>query len=109
MKLTFEQSAALLHKFWSDQSAPSPKTGRPMRAFFVDRSFNPQVVMLGGAGEHLRFDQKPRLFFFWDGDVKSRAPEPKGRENPVCPRSFEPLIVKRMPAVRFPNEWAWQF
>src|ERR1035441_5040928 len=109
MKLTFEQSAALLHKFWSGQSVPSPKTGRPMRAFFVDRSFNPQVVMLGGAGEHLRFDQKPRQIVFSDGHVKSMVRDAKERENPVCPQDFEPLIVKRMPAVRFPNEWDWQF
>jgi len=109
MRLTFEQSAELLHRFWSGQSVPSPKTGRPMRAFFVDRSFNPQVVMIGGAGEHLRFDQKPRQIVFSEGHVKSMVRDAKERENPVCPQDFEPLIVKRTPAVRFPNEWDWRF
>jgi hypothetical protein len=33
----------------------------------------------------------------------------KERENPVCPQDFEPLVVRRTPAVRFPNEWDWQF
>ncbi len=109
MRLTHEESAALLNKFWSGQPVPSPKTGRPMRAFFVDRSFNPQVVMIGSAGEHLRFDQKPRQIEFSAGHIKSMVRDAKERENPVCPQEFEPLIVSRTPAVRFPNEWDWRF
>src|ERR1035441_10997605 len=58
MKLTFEQSAALLHKFWSGQSVPSPKTGRPMRAFFVDRSFNPAKYNIRSATNQY-FDTTP--------------------------------------------------
>jgi hypothetical protein len=54
-----------------------------MRAFFVDRSFNPQVVMIGGAGEHLRFDQKPRQIEFSAGHIKSMVRDAKERENPV--------------------------
>ena len=79
MRLTNEESAALLNKFWSGQPVPSPKTGRPMRAFFVDRTFNPQVVMIGAAGEHLRFDQKPRQIEFSAGHIKSMVRDAKER------------------------------
>jgi hypothetical protein len=109
MRLTQQQSADLLNRFWSGQSVPSPKTGRPMRAFFVDRTYKPQVVMIGSKGEHFRFDQKPRQIVFTAGHIKSMVRDAKERENPVCPQDFEPLIVKRTPAARFPGEWAWQF
>ena len=109
MRLTYEESAALLSKFWSGQPVPSPKTGRPMRAFFVDRSFNPQVVMIGGAGEHLRFDQKPRQIEFSAGHIKSMVRDAKERENPVCPQDFEPLVVSRTSptwlSVRLAEAW----
>jgi Putative Fe-S cluster len=109
MKLTREQSADLLHKFWSGQPVPSPATGRPLRAFFVDRTYKPQVVMIGTHGEHFRFDQKPRQIVFSAGHIKSMVRDAKELENPVCPQDFEPLVVKRTPAVRFPSEWDWQF
>jgi hypothetical protein len=109
MRLTHEQSAQLLHKFWEGQPVLSPKTGRPMRAFFVDRTYKPQVVMIGTKGEHFRFDQKPRQIIFSAGHIKSMVRDAKEREDPVCPQDFEPLIVKRTPAVRFPVEWDWSF
>jgi hypothetical protein len=80
-----------------------------MRAFFVDRVYKPQVVMIGGSGEHFRFDQKPRQIVFSSGHIKSMVRDAKERENPVCPQDFEPLIVKQTPAVRFPREWDWSF
>ena len=73
------------------------------------RAFAPQVVMIGTKGEHFRFDQKPRQIVFSPGHIKSMVRDAKERSNPVCPQDFEPLIVKRTPAVRFPNEWDWQF
>src|SRR5512135_3918022 len=109
MRLTYDESAQLLYKFWSGEPVPSPKTGRPMRAFFVERTFAPQVVMIGTKGEHFRFDQKPRQIVFSSGHIKSVVRDAKERENPVCPQDFEPLIVKRTPAVRFPKEWDWSF
>jgi hypothetical protein len=109
MKLTYEQSAELLFQFWSGQPVASPKTGRPLRAFFVDRTYRPQVVMVGSHGEHFRFDQKPRQIVFSRGHIKSMVKDAKERENPVCPQDFEPLLVRRTPAVRFPAEWDWQF
>jgi hypothetical protein len=109
MRLTYEESAALLHRFWSGEPVPSPKTGRPMRAFFVDRTFAPQVVMIGTKGEHFRFDQKPRQIEFSPSHIKSMVRDAKERENPVCPQDFEPLYVKRVPATRFPGEWDWSF
>lgn len=109
MKLSVEQSSQLLQKFWAGQPVPSPKTGRPMRAFFVERTFMPQVVMVDSAGKQLRFDQKPRQIIFSKGHIKSMVKDAKERENPVCPQDFEPLLVKRTPAVRFPVEWDWEF
>lgn len=109
MRLTHEETAVLLRSFWEGQPVLSPKTGRPMRAFFVDRVYKPQVVMIGGKGEHFRFDQKPRQIVFSAGHLKSMVRDAKERENPVCPQDFEPLIVKRTPAVRFPKEWDWSF
>jgi len=109
MRLTNEKSAELLHKFWSGEPVPSPKTGRPMRAFFVERAYKPQVVMIGSGGEHFRFDQKPRQIVFSKGHIKSMVRDAKERENPVCPQDFVPLIVRRTPAVRFPAEWDWEF
>lgn len=109
MKLTTEEKAVLLRRYWAGEPVLSPKTGRPMRAFFVDRTYNPQVVMIGNRGEHLRFDQKPRQIIFSKGHIKSMVRDAKERENPVCPQDFQPLLVKRAPAVRFPTEWDWQF
>jgi len=109
MNLTCEQGAQLLLKFWSGQPVPSPSTGRPMRAFFVERAYKPQVVMVGAHGEHFRFDQKPRQIVFGKGHVKSMVKDAKERENPVCPQDFEPLIVRRTPAAHFPAEWDWSF
>jgi hypothetical protein len=109
MRLTYEESAALLKKFWTGEPVPSPKTGRPMRTFFVERTFAPQVVMIGTRGEHFRFDQKPRQIEFSPSHIKSMVRDAKERESPVCPQDFEPLYVKRVPAVRFPGEWDWTF
>jgi len=108
-KLTHEQSAFLLRKFWEGQPVVSPKTGKPLRAFFVDRVYKPQVVMVGTRGEHYRFDQKPRQIVYSPGHIKSMVRDAKEREDPVCPQDFEPLIVKRTPAVRFPMQWDWEF
>ncbi|MEO6325519.1 MAG: hypothetical protein ABIT01_04300 [Thermoanaerobaculia bacterium] len=109
MKLTTDQSVVLLRRFWAGEPVPSPETGRPLRAFYVDRTYSPQVVMIGGKGEHFRFDQKPKQILFSKGHIKSMVKDAKERENPVCPQDFEPLICKRIPAVRFPNEWDWTF
>jgi len=109
MRLTYEESAELLRKFWSGTPVPSPKTGRPMRTFFVDRTFAPQVVMIGTKGEHFRFDQKPRQIEFSPSHIRSMVRDAKERESPVCPQDFEPLYVKRIPATRFPGEWDWSF
>jgi hypothetical protein len=109
MKLSYEQTASMLKSFWEGQPVLSPKSGRPMRAFFVDRVYKPQVVMIGSAGEHFRFDQKPRQIVFSSGHIKAMVRDAKERENPVCPQDFEPLIVKRTPAIRFPKEWDWSF
>jgi hypothetical protein len=109
MRLTYEASAELLHKFWSGEPVPSPKTGKPMRAFFVERTFAPQVVMIGTKGEHFRFDQKPRQIVFSPSHIKSMVRDAKERESPVCPQDFEPLYSKRIPATRFPGEWDWSF
>jgi len=109
MKLSYEETAKMLRSFWEGQPVLSPKTGRPMRAFFVDRVYKPQVVMIGGAGEHFRFDQKPRQIVFSPGHIKAMVRDAKERENPVCPQDFEPLVVKQTPAVRFPREWDWTF
>ncbi len=109
MRLTYDESADLLRRFWSGEPVPSPKTGRPMRAFFVERTFAPQVVMIGSKGEHFRFDQKPRQIEFSPSHIKSMVRDAKERENPVCPQDFEPLLVRRTPATRFPGEWDWAF
>ncbi len=109
MQLTHDQIADLLSKFWAGEPVPSPKTGRPMRAFFVERAYEPQVVMIGTNGEHLRFGQKRRQVKFSRGHIKSMIKDAKERENPVCPQDFEPLVCRRTPAVRFPAEWDWSF
>lgn len=109
MHLTHEQKTELLRKFWAGEPVPSPKTGRPMRAFYVERPYKPQVVMVGSRGEHFRFDQKPRQIVFSSGHIKSMVRDAKEREDPVCPQDFEPLVAKRIPAVHFPLEWDWSF
>jgi hypothetical protein len=109
MKLNLETSVDLLRRFWAGEAVPSPKTGQPMRTFFVDRTYKPQVVMVGRHGEHLRFDQKPKQIRFSKGHIKSMVKDAKEREEPVCPQDFEPLLSKRTPAVRFPGEWDFSF
>ncbi len=108
-RLTLEQRSQMLQKFWAAEPVVSPITGRSLRTFYVDRAFNPQVVMVGQGREHYRFDQRPRQIVYSQGHLKTMIRSAKERANPVCPQDFQPLVSKRTPAVRFPVEWDWHF
>ena len=109
MKLTLQEKSRLVADFWGQKPVSDPETGAPLRAFFVDRTFNPQVVMVGPGGRMLRFDQKQKQIRFSEGHLRSMVLDAQERERPVCPQDFEPLVVYRTPAVHLPQSWDFAF
>src|SRR5471032_1779669 len=89
MKLSLPEQSQLVAAFWKDAASVCPSHEVPMRAFFVDRVYKPQVVMVCPKGEMFRFAQK--------------------REAPACPQDFQPLNVYRTPAVFLPQGWDYSF
>ena len=103
MKLTYEEGAELLHKFWSgERYVPQDGPNRCERS-----SRGPHVRAAGrrdrDEGRALPLRQKPRQIEFSASHIKSMVRDAKERENPVCPQDFEALYVKRIPATRFPE------
>src|SRR5216684_2621675 len=71
---------------WNDLPSPCPKHDVPMRAFFVDRVYKPQIVMVCPKGEMFRFDQRPKQIEFSRGHVKTMVLDAQEREFPGCPQ-----------------------
>jgi len=109
MKLSLRERSRLVSDFWSQKPVLDPETGEPMRAFYVERTFMPQVVMVSPRGRMYRFDQKPKQIRYSRGHLRAMVRDAQERENPVCPQDFEPLAVTRMPAIHVPQEWDYAF
>ena len=109
MKLSLKEQSRLLSDFWSQKPVLDPETGEPMRAFYVERPFKPQVVMVSPKGRMLRFDQKPKQIQYSAGHLRAMVNDAQERESPVCPQDFEPLVVYRTPARRMPQQWDFAF
>ena len=60
MKLSLPERSQLVAAFWKDAASVCPSHEVPMRSFFVDRVYKPQVVMVCPKGEMFRFAQKPK-------------------------------------------------
>jgi hypothetical protein len=105
MKLSLRERSRLVADFWNQKPVLDPETGEPMRAFYVERPFKPQVVMVSPKGRMYRFDQKPKQIKFSAGHLKAMVSDAQERESPVCPQDFEPLVVYRTPAKHLPQEW----
>jgi hypothetical protein len=109
MKLSLKEQSRMVASFWGQQAVLDPESGEPMRAFYVERTFNPQVVMISTRGKMYRFDQKPKQIQFSAGHLKAMVNDAQERESPVCPQDFESLVVYRTPAVHMPQEWDYSF
>ncbi len=109
MKLSLKEQSRMVATFWGQKPVPDPETGEPMRAFYVERTFNPQVVMISPKGRMYRFDQKPKQIQFSAGHLKAMVNDAQERESPACPQDFEPLVVFRTPAVHIPQQWDYSF
>jgi hypothetical protein len=109
MKLSLKDRSRLVADFWSQRPVLDPETAEPMRAFYVERTFAPQVVMVSPRGKMFRFDQKPKQIQFSPGHLKAMVNDAQERENPACPQDFTPLVVYRTPAVHLPQKWDYSF
>jgi hypothetical protein len=109
MRLTLREQSRMLSDFWSQRPVLDPVTGEPLRAFFVERTFNPQVVMVGRRGRMYRFNQKPKQIQFGSGHLRAMVNDAQEREAPVCPQDFGALTVWRTPARHMPKEWDYTF
>src|SRR3984893_15611692 len=109
MALSLEDKSKLVSSFWKDLPSPCPKHDVPMRSFFVDRVYKPQVVMVCPKGEMFRFDQRPRQIEFSRPHLKTMALDAQERESPSCPQDFTPLFVYRPPAKFLPVGWDYTF
>ena len=109
MRLTLSQKSSLVAAFWKDAPPLCPKHDIPMRSFFVERVYKPQVVMVCPRGEMLRFDQKPKQIEFSRPHLKTMVIDAQEREAPACPQDFTPLRVARTPARFLPVGWDYSF
>ena len=109
MKLSLPDQSRLVSAFWKDAPAVCPKHELPLRSFFVERVYKPQVVMVCTRGEMFRFDQKPKQIEFSRGHLKTMVLDAQEREFPACPQDFTPLVVYRTPAKFIPKGWDYAF
>jgi hypothetical protein len=109
MKLSLPEQSQLVSAFWKDAASVCPSHDVPMRSFFVDRVYKPQVVMVCPKGEMFRFTQKPKQIEFSRPHVKTMVLDAQEREAPACPQDFQPLNVYRTPAVFLPQGWDYSF
>ena len=109
MRLTLPDQSRLVAAFWQDAPSLCPSHEVPMRTFFVDRVYKPQVVMVCPKGEMFRFAQKPKQIEFSRPHLKTMVRDAQERESPACPQDFEPLFVYRTPAVFIPQGWDYGF
>ncbi|MGH9317836.1 MAG: (Fe-S)-binding protein [Thermoanaerobaculia bacterium] len=109
MRLSLHDRSKLVSAFWKDGPSPCPKHEIPMRAFFVERVYKPQIVMVCPRGEMFRFDQKPRQIEFSRPHLKTMVLDAQERESPACPQDFMPLVVYRTPAKFLPVGWDYTF
>ncbi len=109
MRLSLTEKSKLVSSFWKDLPSPCPKHEVPMRSFFVERVYKPQVVMVCPQGEMFRFDQKPKQIEFSRPHLKTMALDAQEREFPACSQDFTPLVVYRTPAKFLPQGWDYAF
>jgi hypothetical protein len=109
MRLSLPDQSRLVAAFWKDSASVCPSHDVPMRTFFVDRSYKPQVVMVCPKGELFRFAQKPKQIEFSRPHLKTMVRDAQEREAPACPQDFEALVVYRTPAVFLPQGWDYTF
>jgi hypothetical protein len=109
MRLSLSEKSSLVSAFWKDAPPLCPKHDIPMRSFFVDRVYKPQIVMVCPKGEMLRFDQKPKQIVFNRPHLKTMVLDAQEREAPTCPQDFTPLVVHRTPAKFLPVGWDYAF
>ena len=109
MKLSLPDQSRLVSAFWKDLPSVCPKHELPLRSFFVERVYKPQVVMVCAKGEMFRFDQKPKQIEFSRGHLKTMVLDAQEREFPSCPQDFTPLVVYRTPAKFIPKGWDYSF
>jgi len=109
MKLSLPEKSALVSAFWKDLPPVCPKHELPMRSFFVERVYKPQVVMVCSRGEMFRFDQKPKQISFSRPHLKTMVLDAQEREAPACPQDFTPLVAYRTPAKFIPQGWDYAF
>ena len=110
MKLSLPEKSQLVASFWKDSPSVCPSHEVPMRTFFVDRVYKPQVVMVCPRGKEMhRFAQKPKQIEFSRPHLKTMVRDAQERELPTCPQDFEPLVVYRTPAVFLPQGWDYGF
>ncbi len=109
MKLSLPEQSRLVSAFWKDAASVCPSHDVPMRSFFVDRVYKPQVVMVCPKGEMFRFAQKPKQIEFSRPHLKTMVRDAQERELPACPQDFQALYVYRTPAVFIPQGWDYSF
>jgi hypothetical protein len=110
MRLSLPEKSQLVASFWKDAASVCPSHDVPMRTFFVDRVYKPQVVMVCPKGKEVfRFSQKPKQIDFSRPHLKTMARDAQEREAPTCPQDFESLVVFRTPAVFIPQGWDYSF
>jgi hypothetical protein len=109
MSLSPAAKSQLVASFWKDAPSYCPRHEIPMRSFFVERVYKPQVVMVCPKGEMFRFDQKPKQIEFSRPHLKTMVLDAQEREGPACPQDFSPLIVYRTPAKFLPVGWDFSF
>jgi len=93
MTLSLTEKSKLVSSFWKDRPSACPKHEIPMRTFFVERVYKPQVVMVCPKGEMFRFDQKPKQIEFSRPHVKTMAldaqPRPSSRPSGASSSLFQ--------------------
>src|SRR5215467_6839399 len=109
MRLSLHENSKLVSSFWRDLPSACPKHEIPMRTFFVERVYKPQIVMVCTKGEMFRFDQKPKQIEFSRPHLKTMVLDAQERESPACPQDFTPLVVYRTPAQFLPVGWDFSF
>jgi hypothetical protein len=109
MRLSLPEKSQLVSAFWKDAPSVCPSHDVPMRSFFVDRVYKPQVVMVCPKGEMFRFAQKPKQIEFSRPHLKTMVRDAQEAEAPACPQDFQALVVYRTPAVFLPQGWDYSF
>jgi hypothetical protein len=109
MKLSLKEQSQMVANFWSQRPVLDPDSSEPMRAFYVERTFNPQVVMVSPKGKMYRFDQKPKQIQFSLGHLKAMVNDAQELESPACPQDFHSLVIYRTPAKHMPQQWDYSF